>query len=332
MGSVRQLFSRVFDVALGAAAALLLIGSAGLDRSAEPRAAKGPIAIPVAEAYSAEVVEPLPSIIALLDPKAEYLSTLVARGRHWRVDTDRGPVHVWAPAGYRAETAHTVLYVHGYWADADAAWHEHRLAEQFAMSGANALFVVPEAPRGKWDPVVWPSAQALLRDVATRIGEPLPKGRLDVVGHSGAYRTVIQWLADPRIDTVALLDAAYVDVLPYRNWVIGSKSRRFINVSIDTIRWSDRLHRWLPSTLTVEPFPRAITDELRAARIVYIKSDIGHFPLVTEGVALPAIVRALDAPTVVDGDPPPLGLPELPPPALQLRETEVAKSSGEIPD
>jgi hypothetical protein len=307
---VRQLFSRVFDLALAAAIVLLVIGSA---TGSDPVAAKAPDAVSVDDAYRAEVVEPPVQLPAEVDPRAVWLADLARRGHHWRLDTANGPVHVWTPQGYDPATAQTVVYVHGYWQDADTVWFEHRLPEQFALSGANALFVVPEAPRGKWDRVMWPSTQALLAEVARTIDVALPKGRLAVMGHSGAYRTVIQWLADPRIDTVVLLDAAYVDVLPYRQWVRESKNHRFLNVSIDTIRWSNWLHHWLPSTVTVEPFPRELTEQMRKARILYVKSDIGHWPLVTDGVAIPQMLRALDTPRVIAGDDPPLGLPSLEP-------------------
>lgn len=317
---MRQPFSRVFDLALGAATALLVISSAS---SAPEADAKTPSTLPVESAYGAEIVEPPPPIPVLVDPRAAALAELVSQGRHWRLDTDAGPVHIWVPRGYDAVTAQTVIYVHGYWQDADAVWNEHRLAEQFAMAGINAMFIVPEAPRGKWDKVLWPTTQSLLAAVVAGIGERLPQGRVAVMGHSGAYRTVIQWLADPRVDTVVLLDAAYVDVLPYRDWVRGEKTRRFINVSIDTVRWSNWLHRWLPSTLTVEPFPRELTDKIKNARILYVKSDIGHWPLVTEGVAIPQMLRVLGAPAF-DIELPGLGLP-----SLELRETDVMLSSSD---
>lgn len=310
---MRQLFSRLFDLTLGAAAATLLISSAS---------AKTPTALTVEGAYSAEVVAAPPVLPALapelVDPRAAWLAEVVALGRHWRLDTGNGPVHVWVPQGYDPATAQTVVYVHGYWANADEVWLDHRLPEQFALSGINAMFVVPEAPRGKWDRISWPSTQPLMAAVVAGIGAPLPKGRVAVFGHSGAYRTVIPWLADPRVDSVVLLDAAYVDVLPYRDWVRGAKTRRFINVSIDTIRWSNWLHRWLPSTLTVTPFPRALTEAMKAARVLYVKSDIGHWPLVTEGIAIPQMLRVLGAPTVIE--PPALGLP-----SLELREPEIVQ-------
>ena len=58
----------------------------------------------------------------------------------------QGAVHVWVPAGYDRETAGTVIYVHGYWTDADGAWRDHELARQFKASHQNAMFIVPDAP------------------------------------------------------------------------------------------------------------------------------------------------------------------------------------------
>jgi len=41
-----------------------------------------------------------------------------------------------------------VIYVHGYYTDADGAWSEHDLARQFKASHQNAMFIVPDAPSG----------------------------------------------------------------------------------------------------------------------------------------------------------------------------------------
>jgi hypothetical protein len=73
---------------------------------------------------------------------------------------------------------------------------------------------------------------------------------------------------------------------------------------LDTRRWTDRFHRSLPGTRVVEGFPPpeagTLPDGLRDARILYIRASRGHMDLVTDGVALPMILRALRAPLVGD--------------------------------
>lgn len=225
---------------------------------------------------------------------------LVADGRHWRLDTARGGVHVWLPHGYAAATAITVVFVHGYRTDVDGAWFGHRLPEQFALAGINAMFIACEAPSWNNKPIAWPSLRALLDTVRTTTKAPMPKGRVVALGHSGAFRTLELWLANPRLDTVVLLDAAYGDLWAYRRWLLRSAKNRLINVADDTVARTEILHRSLPSTVVLDGFPvLGIPEDARAARILYIRSELGHMPLVTAGVALPTILRALRAKRVL---------------------------------
>jgi hypothetical protein len=239
-------------------------------------------------------------------PSPDALEERVQAGRHWRLDTPRGAIHVWVPAGYDASTAATVVFVHGYWTRVDDAWQSYRLAQQFALSGINALFIAPEAPAAKWRPIVWPSLGELVRTVAGQVDVAVPTTRLVAVGHSGAYRTLAVWLADPALDTVVLLDAVYAEygLLP---WVRMSDQHRLVNVVYETGRFSGDLHGRLPSTLRVDGLPLGGLPE---ARILYVRTDVGHWELVTGGVALPLALRAIDVASV-RGAPLslPLGLP-----------------------
>jgi hypothetical protein len=217
-------------------------------------------------------------------------------------------VHAWAPADYDAATAATVVFVHGYWIGVDDAWESYRLAPQFALSGINALFIAPDAPAAKWDPITWPSLTELVHTVAEYIDVAMPEKRLVVVGHSGAYRTLGVWLANPALDTVVLLDALYADygLLP---WVRASKQHRLVNIVYETGRFSDYMHRQLPSTRRVDGLP---LDGFPDARILYARTSVGHWELVTAGVALPLALRAIGVPLVARA---PVDLPlGLPPP------------------
>src|SRR5690606_18443548 len=63
--------------------------------------------------------------------RLEKTEDKVAGGTHWRIKTSAGAVHVWIPPNYDRTTAGTVVYVHGYWTDADGAWRDYKLAQQF---------------------------------------------------------------------------------------------------------------------------------------------------------------------------------------------------------
>jgi hypothetical protein len=247
--------------------------------------------------------EPSPALDAT-SPRAieSLLDERVRAGRHWRLETERGALHVWVPDGYDAATAATIVFVHGYWIDVDDAWASYRLAQQFALSGRNAMFIAGEAPATKWESLAWPSLGQLVRTVAQSVDVAMPGRRLVVVGHSGAYRTIAAWLAHPALDTVVLLDALYADygLLP---WVRGSSSRRLVNIVYETGRFSEYLHRRLPSTHRVDGLP---VDRLPDARILYVRTTVGHWQLVTDGVALPLALRAIAVPAVTGA---PLELP-----------------------
>jgi hypothetical protein len=236
------------------------------------------------------------------EPPDAALEERVQAGRHWRLETAHGAIHVWTPAGYDAATAATVVFVHGYWVDVDEAWTSYRLAQQFALSGINAMFIAPEAPSAKWQSIAWPSLTALVRTVADEVDVAMPAQRLVAVGHSGAYRTLALWLGNRTLDTVVLLDALYVEygLLP---WMRASRQHRLINIVYETGRFSDYLHRRLPSTKRVSGLP---LDGLPDAHIVYVRTDVGHWQLVTDGVALPLALRGIAVPLVASA---PLDLP-----------------------
>src|SRR5690606_15431627 len=67
------------------------------------------------------------------------LTELVEHGRHWRLTTKNGAIHVWIPDGYTRRRAETIIYVHGYYVNADQAWRNYSLAKQFAASAINAV-------------------------------------------------------------------------------------------------------------------------------------------------------------------------------------------------
>lgn len=252
---------------------------------------------------------------------------LAEAGQAWRLATRRGPIRVWAPNGYDPATAATVVYVHGYYVDVDGAWTEHRLPEQFAASYLNALFIVCGAPESPRERVTWPSLASLRAVVARRVPIEMPAGRTVAVGHSAAHRTLEGWLDERGLHTIALVDAAYGELWRYARWLRGARQRRLINVGADT-RWrTDRFHRALRATRVVRGFPPpeagTLPEAARDARIIYIRTSRGHMELVTDGVTLPMLLRALRAP-LTGGQPRSAPLTPFPDPEEPEEEDEPA--------
>lgn len=245
------------------------------------------------------VIVVLALTLLVLAPQARADPTRAER--HLRVRSPHGAVHVWSPSGYDPTSAATVIYVHGYFADVDGAWSGHHLVAQFRASGLNALFVACEAPNDASQPVAWTSLGELLALVRRATGA-LPNGRVVAVGHSGAHRTLVRWLDEPRLDTIALVDAAYGDLSAYDAWLDARADRRLIDVGDITRAATDVFHEALPETFVIDRFPPpergTLPLDALAARIVYVRSYMGHMALVTGGVALPMVLRAVAAPLV----------------------------------
>lgn len=215
-----------------------------------------------------------------------------AGGTHWRLSTQRGPIHVWIPDNYDRATAMTIVFVHGYNTNVDAAWTDYKLQDQFERSALNAMFIACAAPSGLNRPVMWSSLTGLLATVVAELGQPLPKGELIAAGHSGAYRTLVHWLGETQLHTLVLLDAAYGEEDQFMEWG-RDQTHRLINVASDTVQESNWIAMYLPQTKRVYGLPETWSDADRAARLLYVRTYVGHMPMITEGVALPRALQVL---------------------------------------
>jgi hypothetical protein len=233
----------------------------------------------------------------------------IVGGEHWRVRTSRGPVHVWCPPLYDRRTAGIVVYVHGYAVDADGAWERHGLARQFEASRRNAVFVVPEAPASSEDTVRFPSLNELLSAAGASIHRTWPPGPVVVVGHSGAHRTLVPWLKNPRVSQVILLDAVYGTdtVTAVRDWFRTSRGRLIV-VAADTAEESERLVQGLPSAARRGAIPESaagFTARERLARVEYLRSQYGHLEMVTEAKAIAPLLGLTRLPRIGSAPPRP---------------------------
>lgn len=225
-------------------------------------------------------------------------------GRHLRIEGPRGPIHVWIPASYKADTGGTVLYLHGYYDNVDTAWTGHQLAQQFALSSLNAIFVAPEAPvSNKGDPN-YPDLGEILRLVEEASGVLRGAAFTAAIGHSGAFRTFETWLDEPLLDGLVSLDAMYGDAGNVIAWYKASPRHRLIMIGEDTVLGTEEVASKLSDVVTLDRFPPSfemIPRTARAARLLYIRAQFAHMPLVTEGIALPTVLRLLPIERLADG-------------------------------
>ena len=232
-----------------------------------------------------------------------------AGGLHTRVVTPHGPVHLFRPAGYQRRGAGLVIYVHGLYTRVDQAWHEHRLAEQFAASGMNALFVAPEAPEAADEEPSWSDLESL---IATTLGQARlrrPSGPWLAVGHSGAYRTLARWLDHPALRHLILVDALYGNEPEFRAWLDADRAHKMTLIVKGTARRADPFVRSFRRAVTRASIPDSfeeLTRGERTAQLLCLRSQYGHMELISEGRTLPVVLRRMPLPRLA---PPAAALP-----------------------
>ena len=228
--------------------------------------------------------------------RLEKTEDKVAGGTHWRIKTDEGAIHVWIPAGYDRSNAGTVVYVHGYYTHADGAWRDHHLARQFRDSRQNAMFVVPDAPSGNDEEVKWP-ALTDLRRALTRANIRMPDGPIIVMGHSGAFRTVMKWTDHHLIEQIILLDALYGGERAFDEFVASGKyanRHKMIVVGAATATESRAFARKYPFAVVRDTMPTragAFSRRERLAKLLYVHSQYGHMEIVTSGKVIPTLLH-----------------------------------------
>jgi len=225
----------------------------------------------------------------------------VSGGAHWRLLTPKGPVHVWEPRGYDAATAGTVVYVHGFYTNVDKAWIQHALAEQFAGSRVNALFIVPEAPSGSGEEVFWPVLSELLAEVQKQLPGIEARGPIVAAGHSGAWRTLGLWAdeaASKQVDNFILLDGLYGMDEKFQAWVArrpATDEPRMTLVSHDTSKRAATFLESIEGAKRRSALPETYRDLTAGEKNVPVldiaSAGLSHMEIVTSGKVLPVLLH-----------------------------------------
>ncbi|MDX2010709.1 MAG: hypothetical protein SFW67_10980 [Myxococcaceae bacterium] len=205
----------------------------------------------------------------------EATSSPQLNGRHQRVVTAQGPVHLWCPTGAAPELL--VVYVHGYYDTVDDAYRDHGLIEQFSRSGVNALFVLIDGPTGPQEPVRWTTFRPLLTELRRTAGDVVPT-RVMAMGHSGGNRTLREWTKEGVVTDLVLLDAFYGNPAPWTAFLEKQPEGRVELVGALTSRKAEGWRAGLPRT--------------SRARVVQVTAGTDHMGVVTDGVWIPRLVRA----------------------------------------
>jgi hypothetical protein len=220
-----------------------------------------------------------------------------AGGEHLRIETKHGPLNIWRPPNYDSRRAGVVIYIHGYFTSVDQAWADDQLAMQFRDSGLNALFIAIEAPGSNGQDVFWKSLGDLLRTVEDRAPYSVPRGPVVVVGHSAAYRTILFWLDDSRVQYVILLDALYSGEPEFGYWLRPhphTQPHRMVLVATDTRRQSSRFARHIYGTARRGSIPaKSSSFTLREtdARLLYLRSQYEHNEILSNGKVIPVLLQ-----------------------------------------
>ncbi len=242
-------------------------------------------------------------------PRVKVTEDVVAGGKHWRFAGNKGVIHVWIPEGYDASYAGTVVYVHGYRSSADQSWRDYRLAQQFKASQQNAIFIVPDAPSGNGDGLHYDMLTNLLKQVWRHTRVARPWGAIVIIGHSGAFRTIVPWLDYTAIDHVILLDALYAAENKFKTWLTGAKGHESNKITIigeDTTGKAESFLRQFKGVVRMKKMPSSweqFERRHRTARVLYVQSQFGHMQIVSTGKVIPLILRR--TPLRAIGDKPP---------------------------
>ncbi|MDW8309463.1 MAG: hypothetical protein RMK20_08835 [Verrucomicrobiales bacterium] len=212
-------------------------------------------------------------------------------------------VALFIPRGFRGgRTVDAVVHFHGWGNHVARVLREHRLIEQFAASGRNAVLIVPQGPRDASDSFGGKLEEEggfrRFMDEALRVLQGGPErralrkaswGRIILSGHSGGYR-VIACILDrggltDRVREVWLFDGLYARSDSFARW-FRNPATRFINLYTEDGGTKDDTDA-LMAELRREgaPFfagndPDVTMAQLREHRLLFLFTAVNHHNVV----------------------------------------------------
>jgi hypothetical protein len=230
-------------------------------------------------------------------PRVHVKKARLFGGLHYRIQSRQGVLHVWKPRGFRRKKGGVVVYVHGYRSSADKSFKQRGLVEQFAKSRQNALFIIADGPASKEQRVKFPALGKILHLVARYARIHMPHGHIVAIGHSAAYRTIVNWLDYRYLDHIVLVDALYGRVKQFKRWMTEHKYKdwhKLIVISHDTLEQTARFLNAFKYVVKLRRFPgkwSEFSKRQRRARLLFIRSQFGHSQLVTSKRVIPLLLR-----------------------------------------
>ncbi len=189
-----------------------------------------------------------------------------------------------------------VYYFHGNFETIASAPNKFDLYRQFAESGVNALFIMPEtafnAPDNFGGKLEEPGGfERLTKDIiayinGSGIGSESGLGKIVISGHSGAHRVMAKILDldehSRKIKEVILFDALFAEVEAFADW-IGLFKNRLALVYTENGRTADNTRKLMELTEGILWKPKVVADEVSTekrelqCKILIIQSPYDHY-------------------------------------------------------
>ena len=221
-------------------------------------------------------------------------------------------VFVFVPAHFQNQKlVEFVFWFHGWNNSIDSALVQFKLAEQFAASGRNAIFIFPEGPKNAPDSYGGKFEQGsllpFLREVETllvkeRVLSKMPqKPAILLAGHSGAYRVIGKaiGLYDKNLlhmNEILLFDGLYGELDNYLEF-LQQPWNRFVHIYTDNGGTKDNSFTLMQKldSLGVPYLHKEEMDvteaELRSNRVIFMHSKKGHNEVITSKVGFEMLLR-----------------------------------------